>query len=151
MVWRHWDRTIHETIVEFIAEYGVAPNILVASTVTHRRMDMAADRANLRGPNGETPKEGDYAPLSGFCGPGYSLEMYVDDELEDGWIAIVWDSDVPGDEETEEQATEPADVTRTADASGERRPQVRSAGPGPGQGGSALASLSINGLLNLVV
>ena len=45
--WRGWDRHIDSCARDFLAEFGVAPNLLVANAVTLRRFNLAADKGHV--------------------------------------------------------------------------------------------------------
>jgi hypothetical protein len=107
--WAHWDDEIHAAVQDFRDRFTLAPNILLASEVTHARIDMAAKKENIRGPDGEAAPEGEHTPIGVFGGEGYQLEFCIDDQLPAGRFSLIHDVDPDGgggepvpDEDTEE-------------------------------------------------
>lgn len=94
--WRAWDTQIHGFIGEFRTTFGVTPNVLLANSITHTRIDMAAKKENLVNAEGEKPAPGEYAVISSFSGEGYSLMFAVDEALEDRCVSLIFDSDPDG-------------------------------------------------------
>ena len=94
--WVGWDDEVHAAVQEFRVRFSLAPNILLTSEVTLARIDMAAKKKKLRGPNGEEAPEGEYTPISIFTGPDYELEFFVDDALPTRRFSLLWDDDPGG-------------------------------------------------------
>ena len=96
--WRGWDRHIDACAREFAAEFGMAPNLLVANSVTLRRMNLAADRARVGNERGDTPEPLTYVELKGFATADYELLFVEEDEVPENSFALIhaW-----GQEETE--------------------------------------------------
>ena len=111
--WVDWDDEIHGAVQEFRERFSLAPNILLTSEVTFARIDMAAKKEKLRGPNGEPAPEGEYTPISLFTGPDYDLGLFVDDALPTGRFSLLWDDDPDGGDE-EDVPDEDTDVASGA-------------------------------------
>lgn len=94
--WPSWDHELHGFVHDFRATLGISPNILLASEVTHARIDLVAKKANLVNPKGEHPEPAEYAALSGFAGPDYHLDFFVDQKLADRAVSLIYDSDPTG-------------------------------------------------------
>jgi ADP-ribosylglycohydrolase len=94
--WRTWDDELHTFVADFRGQLGIAPNILLASEVTHTRIDMAAKKQNVLDEQGAHPEPAEYAALSGFAGPDYELDFYVDPTLPDRSVSLVYDPDPDG-------------------------------------------------------
>ncbi len=97
--WATWDDVVHTSVEEFRGRFGLAPNILMTSEVTMARIDMAARKEKLRGPNGERAEEGEHTPVFSFTGPGYELDFCVDELLPTGRFSLLWDDDPDGGDE----------------------------------------------------
>ena len=100
---RDLDDEVHGFANDFRALFGLYPNILRASPATFARLDMAAEKANIRGVNGERA-EG-HTPLSDFVASGYSLMFVVGEELAVGAVVLLWDGDPDGGGEVPDEDT----------------------------------------------
>lgn len=85
--WRGWDRRIDACAKDFEAEFGVAPNLLVANGVTLRRINVAADKKRVNNKNGDAP-EG-YVELKGFATEDYSLLFVEEEEVAENSFALI--------------------------------------------------------------
>lgn len=95
--WARWDHDIHQAVEDFRERLGHTPNLLLASEVTHARIDMAARKDNILGPEGELPDDGEYTPLAAFHGADYTLEFCIDDDVPEGRFSLIYDDDPDGD------------------------------------------------------
>lgn len=100
--WRGWDRHIDSCARDFLAEFGVAPNLLVANGVTLRRFNLAADKGHVGNKKGEKPDATTYVELKGFAAADYSLLFIEEDEVPENAFALIH---AIGDEDTELVAT----------------------------------------------
>ncbi|HEY4223491.1 MAG TPA: hypothetical protein VGO62_19170 [Myxococcota bacterium] len=87
--WRGWDRRIDACAREFLAEFGVAPNLLVANGVTLRRINVAADKARLGNAKGEPAPASEYVELRGFAAEDYELVFLEEDEVPENSFALI--------------------------------------------------------------
>lgn len=87
-----------------------------AWAATHRRMDLAACRARIRGPHGELPADGEPAPLFRFDGRGYALELclHASAVFPEDVFVLVWDCDPDGGEPFPDEDTVADAVARAA-------------------------------------
>ena len=85
--WRGWDRRIDACARDFTAEFGVAPNLLVANSATLRRMNVAADKAKVGNKAGNSA-EG-YVELRGFAAEDYELLFIEEDEVPENSFALI--------------------------------------------------------------
>ena len=100
--WRGWDKHIDACARDFEAEFGVAPNLLVANGVTLRRFNLAADKNHVGNEKGEAPEPTSYVELKGFAAENYELVFIEEDEVPENSFALIR---AFGDEETEVVAT----------------------------------------------
>jgi hypothetical protein len=100
--WRGWDRHIDSCARDFLAEFGVAPNLLVANGVTLRRFNLAADKGHVGNKKGETPDAHTYVELQGFAAADYSLLFIEEDEVPENSFALIH---AIGEEDSERAAT----------------------------------------------
>lgn len=94
--WRTWDHELHSFVTDFRARFGAAPHILLASSVTLTRIDMAARKQHIRGDSGERPDDAEYVSLAGFEGPDYSLDFCVEERLPAKDVSLIYDPDPDG-------------------------------------------------------
>ena len=85
--WRGWDRRVDKCARDFLAEFGVAPNLLVANGVTLRRINVAADKNRVNNASGEAPDG--YVELKGFAGDDYSLLFVEEAEVPENSFALI--------------------------------------------------------------
>jgi len=94
-----WDDTIHIYVVKFHGQYNVYPNILLASDLTYRKIDLYAqmhpDRIRTFDDNGsfetiETSNE-PYNGLCYFTTEEYELECCLDYDLQEGCFTLLFD------------------------------------------------------------
>jgi acetoin utilization deacetylase AcuC-like enzyme len=96
--WTHWDRSIDRACREFHSVYHVWPNILLASSATYQRIDIAANAKGERvarvGETGELElrAEIDFKSVSGFYGEGHNVEFCVEEGLLQDLIVLVFDN-----------------------------------------------------------
>ncbi|MBX3246061.1 MAG: hypothetical protein KF901_02635 [Myxococcales bacterium] len=95
--WSAWDDQVNGFANDFCATFGTYPNLLQASDVTFRRIDMAARKENVYSPAGEPAEEGAYTPLGEFVRPHYALTFVVEPSLDDGQVVLFYDADPDGD------------------------------------------------------
>ncbi|MFW5877223.1 MAG: hypothetical protein ACOCXM_10845 [Myxococcota bacterium] len=106
--WRTWDHELVAHVEDFRSRFHVVPNLLLASQITHARIDMAARNDHVLSDEGEPPEEDEYTQLYSFVGPDYELVFCIDDALPDRQVSLIYDSDPDGggepvpDEDTEE-------------------------------------------------
>lgn len=86
--WKDWDKHIDAAARDFEAEFGVAPNLLVASNVTLRRINVAADKKRVGNAKGEAPTHG-YVELKGFLAQDYELVFIEEDEVPENSFALI--------------------------------------------------------------
>ena len=92
--WKGWDRAIDRCARAFAAEFGVTPNLLLASPVTLRRMNVAADKSHVGHESGGTrPNPLEYVELKGFAANGYALTFIAEDDIADNTFALVHAAD----------------------------------------------------------
>ena len=101
--WRGWDKQVDACVRDFAQEFGVAPNLLVASPVFLRRVNVAANRAKVGNTKGEAPDASEYVELRGFVGEDYELLFVEEDEVPEKSFALIYA--FGKDEETEVVAT----------------------------------------------
>src|SRR3954462_8925926 len=87
--WRGWDRRIDACARDFEAEFGVAPNLLVANGVTLRRINVAADKARIGNSQGAAPEPTAYVELKGFAAGDYELLFVEEDEVPENSFALI--------------------------------------------------------------
>jgi hypothetical protein len=87
--WKGWDKHVDACAREFLAEFGVAPNVLVASPVTLRRINVAADKAHLGNKHGEVPDSGAYVQIGGFAGDDYQLMFIEEDDVPENSFSLI--------------------------------------------------------------
>jgi hypothetical protein len=87
--WRGWDRHIDACARDFAAEFGVAPNLLVANEATLRRMNVAADKAHVGNGKGGKPEPLSYVELKGFAADDYALVFVEEDEVPENSFALI--------------------------------------------------------------
>lgn len=87
--WKGWDKHVDQAARDFEAEFGVTPNLLVASPVTLRRINVAADKARVGNGRGEAPKGGRYVELRGFTTDAYELVFIEEDEVPENSFALI--------------------------------------------------------------
>lgn len=100
--WKGWDKHVDAAARDFAAEFGVAPNLLVASPVTLRRINVAADKARVGNRQGQAPEAGVYVKLEGFTTDDYELVFIEEDEVPENSFALIH---AFGSEEAEHVAT----------------------------------------------
>jgi hypothetical protein len=91
-----WDDTIHLTVLKFHTQYNVYPNILLASDITYRKIDLYAQMhpERLLDPDGEETIETSSHPYNGlsyFTTDDYELELCLDFDLGEGSFTLVFD------------------------------------------------------------
>jgi hypothetical protein len=107
--WKTWDHELFAHVQDFRDRFRLVPNILLASQVTHARIDMAARKDHVRGDEGEIPGEAEHTQLHSFVGPDFELVFCIDDKLPDRHVSLLYDSDPDGGGEPvpEEDTAEP--------------------------------------------
>jgi hypothetical protein len=85
--WKSWDRFLDRCVQDFRKEFGASPDLLVANKVTFRRLNVAANKAHVRGKNGKAPES--YVELKGFAGKDYSLHFAEEDDVLDNGFALI--------------------------------------------------------------
>lgn len=88
--WRAWDKQVDACVRDFQAEFGRAPNLLAASPVMLRRMNLAANRAHVGKRSGEAADPSAYVELRGFVGPSYSLIFIEESDVPEGSFSLVY-------------------------------------------------------------
>lgn len=91
--WRSWDKFVDSCVKDFQSEFHVQPSLLVANTVTLRRMSIAADKTKVsskknRVSNRPTPSS--YVQLSGLAHRDYTLFFAEEDEVSDNCFSLVY-------------------------------------------------------------
>jgi hypothetical protein len=97
--WPRWDDEIHARVQEFRAHHGVAPHILLASSVTFRRIDLIAKKERLVDDDGHHPDAADHTAVSSFAGTDYTLDFCLDEHLPSASLVLVHDDGGSGDGE----------------------------------------------------
>ena len=105
--WKHWDDELHEAVMEFYSTFSIFPEILFANTRTLAWIDMAANRAKVEGPDGQTTKPSQSVKITEFNGPGYCISFCLKDDLKDREFILIWDSDPDGGEPLPVEDTSP--------------------------------------------
>jgi len=100
--WRGWDKQVDACARDFAQEFGVAPNLLVASPVFLRRVNVAANRAHVGNGQGEAPAENEYVELKGFVGDDYQLLFIEEDEVPETSFALIYAFGKDDDEDDSE-------------------------------------------------
>ena len=104
--WRGWDKHVDACARDFEAEFGVVPNLLVANSVTLRRINLAADKNRIGNQAGETPEPTSYVELKGFAADDYALLFVEESEVPENSFALIHAFGGDGDgEEVERVAT----------------------------------------------
>ena len=88
--WRDWDKQVDACARDFKAEYGRAPNLLAASPVMLRRINLAANREHVVKRSGEAADPSSYVELQGFVGTGYSLIFVEEDDVPERSFSLVY-------------------------------------------------------------
>lgn len=88
--WRDWDKKVDACVREFQAEFGRAPNLLTASPVMLRRINLAANRAHVGKRSGESADPSTYVELKGFVGSSYSLIFIEETDVPEGSFSLVY-------------------------------------------------------------
>ena len=94
--WPRWDDDVNAFALDFKGAFGVFPNILLASSSTLARIDMAARREKLIDPAGQPPQPDAYASIGTFSGDGYQLEFCIDERLQSKVASLIYDTDPGG-------------------------------------------------------
>ena len=97
--WRRWDDEVDSFAREFNRAFGLFPNLLLGSSSTLARFDMAAKRDKLTDPDGQRPEDGEHAAIGLFTGAGYSLDFCIDERVPSKAVSLIFDSDPDGDGE----------------------------------------------------
>jgi hypothetical protein len=106
----NWAHELNLAVISFKSIYGVWPNIMQASSLTYRRIDLVANSIseNIKGDGSDSMPvipEG-YVELSGFKTDSFFLEMCIDETLLDNHFHLVYDSDPDGEyEEVEDKVS----------------------------------------------
>ncbi len=85
--WKGWDRHVDRCAREFAAEFGVMPNLLVASPVTLRRINVAADKGHVGNGRGQRPTS--YVQLRGFATAEFALTFVQEDGVAENSFALI--------------------------------------------------------------
>ena len=116
-LWSAWDDAIAGAAELFRNLFSVYPNVLLANDVTLRRIDMIAEKAQLKNENGEKAKSGMYCRVGGFVTEGFELTFGVDKTLSDGNFSLIYDSDPDDDgEPIPEEDTDAVEIKKTGTA-----------------------------------
>lgn len=87
--WRGWDRQIDTCARDFLAEFGVTPNVLLANEAMLRRMNVVADKAHVGNELGGSPEPASYVELKGFAGPDYELLFIEQSEVPENSFDLI--------------------------------------------------------------
>jgi len=93
----NWSHELNQSVINFHANYGVFPNIMLANEYTLSRLDFVANTNQEKikgGDDQSSPSE--FVALSGFKGDGYDLCWCIDNNLADFEYDLIFDSN-PGD------------------------------------------------------
>lgn len=100
--WTNWDRTIDERSKDFRTRNRCWPNIMMASSGTLQRIDIAANnragkvaRRNDEGLLEKRP-EGEFVGICGFNGGDYNIDFCIDEALPQDKIILLWDGGPEG-------------------------------------------------------
>lgn len=109
--WADWDHELNRATKDFNDQFHGWPNILQASSQTHRRIDIAANAKseNIQMTGIKPEAAGHWKSLSGFQGIDYFLEFCIDDSLALDTIRLLLDPDPDGKEPIPEEDTVPVD------------------------------------------
>jgi hypothetical protein len=88
--WRDWDKRVDACVRDFQAEFGRAPNLLAASPVMLRRINLAANRAHVGKRSGKSADPAAYVELRGFVGTSYSLLFIEETDVPEGSFSLVY-------------------------------------------------------------
>ncbi|MBY0515367.1 MAG: hypothetical protein K2P81_00560 [Bacteriovoracaceae bacterium] len=92
--------------MRFKNQNGYWPNIFQASSVTYRKIEIVANAQpeNIKGDgsDGMPANPNGFVELSGFQGKEYSLDMCLDEQLEELSYRLVYDSDPDGEYDIED-------------------------------------------------
>ena len=96
-----WAEELNSACTSFHNQHGYWPNIILASTITYKRIDLVANtkQGNIKGDGsaGMPIIPDGFVSLSGFQGENYSLDMCVDENLPELSFKLVYDSDPDGE------------------------------------------------------
>lgn len=102
-----WDMELNKAATKFKNIHGYWPNIMQASNQTYRRLDIVANSKpqKIKGsnPDGSVKSPTSFVELSGFQGENFSLEMFVDDALDELSFKLIFDSNPDGEREDFEE------------------------------------------------
>lgn len=100
-----WDHELNLAANSFKNQNGYWPNIMQACSQTYRKIELMANSQpnKIRGDgSGEMPvKPNGFVELSGFQGEEYSLDMCLDEELNENNFRLIYDSDPDGEFDVE--------------------------------------------------
>jgi hypothetical protein len=115
--WKTWDDKVDLAVAVFREKFACFPEIFVASSATHFRIDTVARTLKLEkfqdpvtGLSPETPPD---SGIGEFCGADYTLEFCIDEGIPDGLFVLVYDPDpdegepMPMDDEDEGESERP--------------------------------------------
>ncbi|OGS20961.1 MAG: hypothetical protein A2252_04525 [Elusimicrobia bacterium RIFOXYA2_FULL_39_19] len=95
--WVNWDHIVNAAVKEFYMKYEHYPNILMASTRTHAKMDAYTNITQRQRKNCITLKaskssnQNHVGELHAFSGKGYRLEFCLDEKLPANYFYLVFD------------------------------------------------------------
>jgi hypothetical protein len=94
--WIAWDDELNIAAKDFMGRFMVPPHIMLASSVTYAKIDLAAKKGHLTNESGEHPDEAEHTPVTAFAGPGFRLQFCIEDRLPAGRFSLIYDSDPDG-------------------------------------------------------
>jgi hypothetical protein len=95
----NWDAQVHSWCQDFKNRFGHFPNILLASDASFNRIELiinSSGRENIKGDMGQKPQGDEFVKLTGFQGPGYSLDFCIEESLPLDSIRLIYDSNPDG-------------------------------------------------------
>jgi len=110
--WKSWDHEIDSSTMAFYSQFSIYPNVLLANKTTLSRIDIIANKENIKGPNDEKPGKYEYVGIGSFRAEEYVLNICFDNKLPDKHISLIYDSDPDDDggEPVPEEDTETKDT-----------------------------------------
>jgi hypothetical protein len=97
-----WAKELNDAIYIYKNQYGVFPNIMLASETTYKRIDLIAntkaENINGDGSNNMPIIPENFVSLSGFASNEYNVDMCIADDLSLFEFVLIYDNDPDGEE-----------------------------------------------------
>jgi len=94
--WTRWDSIVDQAAKDFYLRTKVWPNLLLASELTLGRIDFMANQKKKNIEGGAPADE--FCGLGGFKGPGYRLDLCIDEWVPYSSFSLIYDSNPDGDD-----------------------------------------------------